>query len=172
MKEMTGNTDSNRSERQGGFHEELSTKEVRSKDTTAGTQTDREAAMRAISVRANAKSNRRQKTHQVESGGTGRKFMHLTRGGLASESTRGVSRGRSSEEGRESGWSKGPKNQQKASANRPSQAGARSPTKPSGAATAAATGMGDGNPGGGTARGTRRVGASMRRTRKEAAEDA
>ena len=66
--------------------------------------------MRAMSVLGNAKSNRHRKTHRVEPGGTGRKFMHLTRGGLACESVRGVSRGRGSEEGRESGWSKGPKN--------------------------------------------------------------
>jgi hypothetical protein len=69
--------------------------------------------MRAMSVRANAKSNRHRKTHRVEPGGTGRKFMHLTRGGLGRESVQGVSRGHSSEEGRESGLSKGPKNQQK-----------------------------------------------------------
>lgn len=69
--------------------------------------------MRAISVRENAKSNRHRKTHRVEPGGTGRKFMHLTRGGLECESTQEVSRGRSSKEGRESGWSEGPKNQQK-----------------------------------------------------------
>lgn len=41
--------------------------------------------MRAISVLGNAKSNRHRKTHRVEPGGTGRKFMHLTWGGLPRE---------------------------------------------------------------------------------------
>ncbi len=70
--------------------------------------------MRAMSVRSSAKSHCHRKTHQVEPDGTGRKFMHLTRGDLACESGRGVSRGRSSDESRESDWSEGPKNQQKA----------------------------------------------------------
>lgn len=69
--------------------------------------------MRAISVRENAKSNRHRKTHRVDPDGAGRKFMHLTRGDLGRESVQGVSRGHRSEEGRESGWSKGPKDQQK-----------------------------------------------------------
>ena len=97
---MTGNSDNNRSERQGGCREALSTKEVCSKGTTVGTRTGSEAEMRAMSVRANAKSNRHRKTHRVEPDGTGRKFMHLTRGGLPRESAREVSRGRSSEDGR------------------------------------------------------------------------
>jgi RNA-directed DNA polymerase len=80
--------------------------------------------MRAMSVLGNAKSNRHRKTHRVEPDGTGRKFMHLTRGGLVCESRRGVSRGHSSEEGRESGWSEGPKNQQKA-INRPTHGALR-----------------------------------------------
>jgi hypothetical protein len=33
--------------------------------------------MRAISVLGNAKSNRHRKTHEVELGGAGRKYMHL-----------------------------------------------------------------------------------------------
>ena len=66
--------------------------------------------MRAISMLENAKSNRHQKTHQVEPGGTGpkRMFMHLTRGDLLSESEGEVSRGRSSEEARrKAGGAKG-----------------------------------------------------------------
>lgn len=97
---MIGNSDNNRSEGQGGRREALSSKEVCSEGTTAGTRTGSEAVMRAMSVLGNAKSNRHQKTHQVEPGGAGRKFMHLTRGGLRCESTGEVSRGRSSEEGR------------------------------------------------------------------------
>jgi hypothetical protein len=98
---MFGNSDNNRSEGQGGCREALSTKEVWSKGTTVGTRTGREAAMRAMSVRENAKSKCHRKTYRVEPDGTGRKFMHLTRGGLRRESAGEVSRGHSSEEGRE-----------------------------------------------------------------------
>ena len=97
---MIGDSDSNRSEGQGGRREALSAKEVRSKGTTIGTRTGSEAAMRAMSVLGSAKSNRHRKTHRVEPDGTGRKFMHLTRGGFFGESQRGVSRGHSSEESR------------------------------------------------------------------------
>jgi len=97
---MIGNSDSNRSEGQGGFREELSAKEVRSKGTTIGTRTGSEAAMRAISVRENAKSNGHRKTHRVEPDGTGREFMRLTRGDFPCENRGGVSRGHSSEESR------------------------------------------------------------------------
>jgi hypothetical protein len=97
---MTGNSDNNRSEGQGGCREALSTKEVWSKGTTVGTRTGSEAEMRAMSVLENAKSNRHRKTHLVEPDGTGRKFMHLTRGELPRESAGEVSRGRSSEDGR------------------------------------------------------------------------
>ena len=51
------------------------------------------------------------KTHQVEPGGARGKIQHLTWGDLQRESAGEVSRGRSSDEGRESGWSEGPKNQ-------------------------------------------------------------
>jgi hypothetical protein len=51
-----------------------------------------------MSVLADAKSQDHRKAHHVESGGTGREFMHLTRGDLAGESLQEVSRGRSSEE--------------------------------------------------------------------------
>ena len=55
------------------------------------------------------KSNRQRKAHQVESDGTARKSMHPARGDLFIERWAEVSRGHSSEEGRESGWSEGPK---------------------------------------------------------------
>jgi hypothetical protein len=97
---MTGDSDNNRSEGQGGCREALSAKEVRGKGTTVGTQTGSEAAMRAMSVRENAKSDSHRKTHRVEPDGTGRKSMHLTRGDLPRENGGGVSRGRSSEESR------------------------------------------------------------------------
>ncbi len=96
---MFGSSDDNRSEGQGGCREALSTKEVCSAGTTAGTRTGSEAGVRAMSVLENAKSNRHRKTHQVEPGGTGRKFMDLTRGDLRRESAGEVSSGRSSEEG-------------------------------------------------------------------------
>ncbi len=51
-----------------------------------------------MSVLGNTKSNRYRKTHQVELGGTGRKFWRLTWGDLRYESAGEVSRGRSSEE--------------------------------------------------------------------------
>src|SRR5487761_1920380 len=95
---MFGSSDSNRSEGQGGCREALSAKEVRSKGTTVGTRTGREAGVQAMSVLGNAKSESHRKTHQVEPGGAGREFMHLTRGGPSHESEREVSRGRSSEE--------------------------------------------------------------------------
>ena len=97
---MFGNSDNNRSEGQGGCREALSTKEVWSKGTTVGTRTGSEAAMRAMSMLENAKSNCHQKTHRVEPDGAGRKFMHLTRGELPCESRGAVSRGRSSEDRR------------------------------------------------------------------------
>ncbi len=56
--------------------------------------------MRAMSVLANAKSNCHRKTHEVELDGAGRKYMHLTRGDLAHESEREVSKVRSSEDAR------------------------------------------------------------------------
>ena len=65
--------------------------------------------VRAMSVLGTTKSNRHRKAHQVESGGTARKSTHPARGGLPTERWAGVSRGHSSEEGRESGWSEGPK---------------------------------------------------------------
>lgn len=125
---MTGYSDNNRSEGQGGCREALSTKEVRSKGTTVGTRTGSEAAMRAMSVRVNAKSNSHQKTHRVEPDGTGRKSMHLTWGGLSRESGRGVSRGRSSEESRgNSEGAKGQRTSRGRSTDRLRENGAKSP---------------------------------------------
>ena len=97
---MFGNSDNNRSQDQGGDREGLSMKEGGGKDTAVGTRTGSEAAMRAISVLGNAKSNCHRKTHWVEPDGTGRKFTHLTRGDLWRESAGEVSRGRSSEDAR------------------------------------------------------------------------
>jgi len=97
---MTGNSDNNRSEGQGGCREALSTKEVCSKGTTVGKRTEQRGRARAMSVLGNAKSNRHRKTRTVEPDGTGRKFMHLTRGDLNREGGGEVSRGRSSEESR------------------------------------------------------------------------
>jgi hypothetical protein len=97
---MFGNSDNNRSQDQGGPREGLSTKEGGGKDTAVGTRTGSEAAMRAMSVLGNAKSNRHRKTHRVEPDGTGRKFTPLTRGDLWRESAGEVSRGRSSEDPR------------------------------------------------------------------------
>ena len=106
---MTGSSDSNRSESQGGFREGLSTKEGRSKGNDRRNTNRQRGRMRAMSVLGNAKSNRHRKTHQVEPGGTGpNMFMHLTRGDLRRESGGEVSRGRSSEEDRrKAGGAKG-----------------------------------------------------------------
>ncbi len=49
--------DTNRSEGQGGFREELTTTEVRGKSATVGTRTGREAAMRTMRLRESPKSN-------------------------------------------------------------------------------------------------------------------
>ncbi len=98
-KKMTGSSDSNRSESQGGFREGLSAKEGRSKDHDRRNTNRQRGWVRAISVLGTAKSNRHRKTHSVEPGGTGSTvFMHLTRGGLRRESGGGVSRGHSSED--------------------------------------------------------------------------
>ena len=51
-----------------------------------------------MSMRGNTKSKGHRKAYPVEPCGTGRKFMHLTRGGLLAERPLGVSRGHSSEE--------------------------------------------------------------------------
>ena len=169
---MTGLSDSNRSESQSGVREDHQPKEGRSKGTTVGTRTGSEAAMRAISVRENAKSNRHRKTHRVEPDGTGRKFMHLTRGGFARESARGVSRGRSSEEGRESGWSEGLKDQRRQSTDRPTEPRRVVPRNTPGAATSAASRGGGDRRRGGSTHCPSQAAASLGWTRKEVEEDA
>jgi len=62
-----------------------------------------------MSVLGNAKANRHRKTHEVESGDASRQSWRLTRGDLLDESRRGVSRGHSSKDRRETAWSEGPK---------------------------------------------------------------
>ena len=113
---MTGSSDSNRSESQGGFREGLSTKEGRSKDNDRRNTNRQRGRVWAISVLGNAKSNRHRKTHQVEPGGAeSNRFMHLTRGGLRRESGGEVSRGRSSEEARrKTGGAKGRRTSERA----------------------------------------------------------
>ena len=64
-----------------------------------------------MSVLGNTKSDRHRKAHWVESDGPAREFMHLTRGDLPVERRAEVSRGHSSDEGCESGWSEGLKAQ-------------------------------------------------------------
>ena len=130
---MFGGSDNNRSQDQGGPREGLSTKEGGGKDTAAGTRTGSEAAMRAMSVRENAKSNRHQKTHRVEPGGTDRKFTRLTRGGPPCESGAGVSRGHSSEDARGTpGGAKGRREEERRDRRTPSRARAGRPPKSTG----------------------------------------
>ena len=174
---MNGESDNNRSEGQGGSREALSAKEVRSKGTTVGKRTGSEAAMRAMSVLENAKSNRHRKTHRVDPDGTGRKFMHLTRGDLPRESAGEVSRGRSSQEGRESGWSEGPKNPGRQSTDRPTGGRRGVPRNALGAAivataAAAATRRGGERQAGGPVPCPNRAEASLLWMRKEVEEDA
>jgi len=137
---MIGNSDNNRSESQGGVREDVQLKEGRSEGTTVGTRNGSEAAMRAISVLGNAKSDRHRKTHQVEPCGTGRKFMHLTRGGLCRESGRGVSRGHSSEDAPGNrGGAKGRRTKREPSVEDPVWTRREGGRNPAGVATAAAS---------------------------------
>jgi hypothetical protein len=130
---MFGVSDNNRSQDQGRRREASDPKEGGGKDTTAGTRTGSEAAMWAMSVLGNAKSNCHQKTHRVEPGGTGRKFTHLTRGGLARERAAGVSRGHSSEEARGNpGGAKGRREEARRDRRTPSRVRAGRPPKPTG----------------------------------------
>lgn len=78
IEKMTGSSDSNRSESQGGDREGLSTKEGRSKGNDRRNTNRQRGRMRAISVLGNAKSNRHRKTHQVEPGGTGPQICSCT----------------------------------------------------------------------------------------------
>lgn len=75
---MTGSSDSNRSESQGGFREGLSTKEGCSKDNDRRKTNRQRGRVRAMSVRENAKSKSHRKTHQVEPDGTGSKKCSCT----------------------------------------------------------------------------------------------
>lgn len=130
---MFGVSDNNRSQDQGRSREASDPKEGGGKDTTVGTRTGSEAAMRAMSVLANAKSNCHRKTHRVEPGGTGRKFTHLTRGDLRRESVGEVSRGRSSEDARGNpGGAKGRREEARRDRRTPSRARAGRPPKPTG----------------------------------------
>ena len=143
-REMFGSSDSNRSESQGGLREEGQLKEGRSQGTTVGRRTGREAAMRAMSVRENAKSKSHRKTHQVEPDGTESKmFMHLTRGDLRWESGGEVSRGRSSEESRgNTEGAKGRRTKRGPSANHPAGSRREDSRNNPGVATTAATQVG------------------------------
>jgi hypothetical protein len=130
---MFGVSDNNRSQDQGRRREANDPKEGGGEGTAAGTRTGSEAAMRAISVLENAKSNGHQKTHRVEPGGTGREFTRLTRGGPPCESGAGVSRGRSSEEFRGNpGGAKGRREEERRDRRTPSRARAGRPPKPAG----------------------------------------
>ncbi len=66
---MTGSSDSNRSESQGGFREGLSAKEGASKGNDRRNTNRQRGRVWAMSVLENAKSNRHRKTHQVEPDG-------------------------------------------------------------------------------------------------------
>ena len=121
---MTGNSENNRSERQAHNREVGEVKEVCSKGTTVGTRTGQRGNARAMSVLRNAKSDNHRKTRAVEPGGTGRKFMHLTRGGLPDERKGEVSRGRSSEESRGNPeGAKGRRTRERANATGPRESG-------------------------------------------------
>lgn len=139
---MTGSSDSNRSESQGGFREGLSTKEGRSKGNDRRNTNRQRGWMRAISVVGNAKSESHRKTHQVEPDGTGpkRMFTHLTRGDLRCESGGEVSRGRSSEESRgNTEGAKGQRTKRGPSANHPAGSRQEGSRNNPGVATSATT---------------------------------
>jgi len=141
---MTGSSDSNRSESQGGFREELSTKEGCSKDNDRRNTNRQRGMMRTISVLGNAKSNRHRKTHQVEPDGTeSDMFMHLTRGDLRHESGGEVSRGRSSKDSRgNTEEAKGRRTKRGPSANHPAGSRREDRRNDRGVATAATTRVG------------------------------
>ena len=97
---MFGQSDTDRSQDQGGCREAPGMKEGGGKDTAVRTRTGGEAAMRAMSVLENAKSNGHRKTHRAEPDGTGRKFAHPPRADPSRESGGAVGRSRSREESR------------------------------------------------------------------------
>jgi hypothetical protein len=78
---------------------EAKLKEAGNKPSTAGTRTGIEAGC-GRQAGWEQRSPNFIKTHQVESGGARGQILHLTRGDLRRESEGGVSRSRSSEEGR------------------------------------------------------------------------
>lgn len=170
---MTGSSGNNRSERQHLPREGAEWKEVRSEGTIAGTRTDKEAEVRAMSVLRNAKSDSHRKTHPVRSGDAGRKFMHLTRGELLCESTGEVSRDHSSvEASRKAGGAKGRRTKRERSADDLRQSQRAAPRNRAGQASAAGSrkaGRGDRwwiPPGAFTGR------SELAAERKEVAEDA
>ena len=73
-------------------------KEVRSKETVAGTQTGDRQRTGDERAREREIQTGHRKTYDVELGDTARKSMHLTWGDLGDESPQEVSRSRSSEE--------------------------------------------------------------------------
>lgn len=73
-------------------------KEVRSKETVAGTQTGDRQRTGDERAREREIQKGHRKTYDVELGDTARKSMHLTWGDLGDESPQEVSRSRSSEE--------------------------------------------------------------------------
>ena len=143
---MTGSSDNNRSESQGGFREELSTKEGRSEDHDRRNTNRQRGRVRAISVLGNAKSKSHRKTHPVEPDGTESKkkmFIHLTRGDLRWESGGEVSRGRSSEESRgNTEGAKGQRTKRGPSANHPAGSRREESRNNPGVATTATTRVG------------------------------
>ena len=92
-----------------------------------------------MSVRENTKSDSHRKTHGVEPGGAGRKYMHLTWGGPGRESARGVSRSHSSVDARrKAGGAKGRRTTRVRSVYRLGRTAGRA-VKQGGATTAVAT---------------------------------
>jgi hypothetical protein len=88
----------------------------RQRDSRRNTNRQR-GRVRAMSVLANAKSDRHRKPYEVEPGDLARKFTSLTRGDLRSESPGEVSRGRSSVEApRKWGGAKGQRTTERAPA--------------------------------------------------------
>ena len=129
-------------------------------------------SMRATSVLGNAKSERHRKTHGVEPGGAGRKFMHLTWGDPRPARDGEVSRGRSSVDARrKAGGAKGRRTTKVRSVNHLGSMAGRA-TKQRGATTAVATPAARRVRAGGFRACTAARGPSRTSSGKEAAEDA
>jgi len=104
---MAGCSDSNRSDGKPEPARATGERSLKRKPDRRNTNRQR-GSMRATSVRGNAKSERHRKTHRVEPGGAGGKFMHLTWGDPGPARGREVSRGRSSADARrKAGGAKG-----------------------------------------------------------------